>query len=158
MRKERQGVSIRLVDWKDRGRHAVLPGLKRQPLRVNHAPAMQTKRRKVSKEFFTPESRQQTLEDHLADIAASNDTTAKSAHVPSWMPRHLCLRGASRFEVLRTGWSNDNWLFGSLAGYSGSWRVLRSSWQTVCVLFFHHQQPVASHSFTDRKSSKIISN
>ncbi len=43
-------------------------------------------------------------------------------------------------------------------GYSGSWRVLRSSWQTVCVLFFHHQQPVASHSFTDRKSSKIISN
>jgi len=47
---------------------------------------MQKKRREASKGILTPESRQQTLKNHLADIAAAIDGTAYIK-----MPRHLCL-------------------------------------------------------------------
>jgi len=50
---------------------------------------MQKKRREASKGILTPESRQQTLKNHLADIAAAIDGTAESAYIK--MPRHLCL-------------------------------------------------------------------
>jgi len=52
-------------------------------LRVDQALAIQKERGKISNKTFTPESRQQTLEDHLANIAAAINTTAESAHIQS---------------------------------------------------------------------------